>query len=336
MCRETPGHVFFVSFVFFLISWCGSSGVAVDCEQLLQHLRDLDAEFFAGLTLSITVTEPVHGAGVDLGSITRQGTLTVSRDGSGLILQNPRFDKTPSYKPPGAEGFQVGDYDSEGNLIVWRPKDYFMLKTDDSIETYDQSTVVFVAPSGAIARQADSAVRLARYQVSDQKGFYLYNKVLRATGRGFAQYLETIDEMETLPSGLIELHATGPYGHKASMRWTLTVDPGANYLVRSAVLGSRDNPLWVVSTTGSQEQEGVTVPLRGTVTYPFQSTKDHVSVVEFKSLSKTIHGDVVQRLKAQLSENDLPVGAYIEDYRADPTSSRPVRTLVGEKNGETK
>ncbi|MFH0980231.1 MAG: hypothetical protein V2A79_01665 [Planctomycetota bacterium] len=313
--------------------WCGAHALAEDGQQLLQILRDADREFFGAVSLSMTITQPV-GVTRDLGVGMWEGTLVASGERQGLILRGVHFDP-PAYKPLGSGNYQEIDYDPEGNLILWRRQDAFALKTEDSNNAYEKWTCVHLAPNGVIVDQSNSS-KLARLAVSDQKGLAVgkYRRIVRATGRGFAQYLTTISRVESLPSGLIVLEGTGqPWG-----RLKLTVDPEAKYLVRSAeFLGNKDEPSEVVSTTGTLTEDGLTIPLKGTVTLLDRGgAHQYRTIVEFDSASRTDCAEMIQHIKAQLSEDSLPVGTYIEDYRADPTSGRPVRPRVGENNGETK
>ncbi|MFH0980230.1 MAG: hypothetical protein V2A79_01660 [Planctomycetota bacterium] len=320
MFRVIEGRFLFI--VLFCLG-CGARAFADDGQRLLQILRDADAEFFSAVTLSIVVTGPV-GFGPERGNMTWQGTLTAFDDYRGIILEGVRFDP-PAYRPPRTGNYQDVDYDADGNMIVGRLQDGFGLQTENSNDAYEKWAAARIAPNGALTEGTGFA-RLCRYQVSDQKSLavYKYNAFVPATGRGFAQYITTISQVKTLPSGLIDLQGTGPRG-----ALTLTVDPTANYLVRTAVFGSKEKE--VISTTDTQVQDGLTIPLRGTITSPPGSAHERVIMVEFKGVSKTGHEEVIKRLKARLSEDNLPVGTLIEDYRADPTSPFPVRTTVGEE-----
>ncbi|MFH0980264.1 MAG: hypothetical protein V2A79_01830 [Planctomycetota bacterium] len=88
----------------------------------------------------------------------------------------------------------------------------------------------------------------------------------------------------------------------------------------------------LISITGTLTEDGLTIPLKGTITLlDIGPTGKDVTVVDFHGAKRTSHEEVIQHIKAQLTEDALPVGTVIEDYRADPTSARPVRTKVGEE-----
>ncbi|MFH0980233.1 MAG: hypothetical protein V2A79_01675 [Planctomycetota bacterium] len=300
--------------------------MAEESREPLWILRNADKEFLDEVTLSLTLTEPVHGLGIDFGQVTMEGIVTISGSSCGLILETVTFEPPP-YKQPGTGDFQPIDYDEHGNLIVWHPQEHILLKMDELIELYSKSTLTRVSPNGVIAKQDGRSI-LSRYPPSNHDPLCWYTKIVLATGRGFTQYLTTVSKIESLSSGLIALEGTG----QAWGRLRLTVDPAAGHLVRTAeFFKGKDEPRDVISTSGVLTEDGLTVPSRGTITMLLGPGRERATVVEFHAVSRTKHKEVIQHIKAQLSEDNLPIGTAIEDYRADPTSARPVRTKVGEK-----
>jgi hypothetical protein len=305
--------------------------VEVSCEQLMRTLNATDASFMQALTVSIEVTEPSHMMFPDQGTVTRMGIITSLGRSAGLILEQPRFDRTPTYEGPGGQ-YDPVNYDEHGNLIVWRRGDLFFLRNEDFSYAYEVKSLQRIAPGNTVV-STEPSYRLSKFVASDQKGSVLFARVILAMGRGFAEHLNAIKTAKSLPSGLIEVVADGSYGSQLPGTWTITVDPAARHMVRAAsfVVSGHDAPGLLVEVSGTQGDASGAFPLQGQVTYRFGEDRFVLTtIVKFNAPEREGQQRVVDRAWEKV-QGELPAGAEIFDYRGLELR----RYTIGEESPES-
>lgn len=213
------------------------------------------------------------------------------------------------------------EYDQDGNLVLWRTLEKYILSTPDRNDTLKKLKVFFVGPDGQIAKTGDNML-LHQFPIDSPDSMYEFNQFQLATGRGLASNLDIVNSVKSLSSGLTKVTAYGSYGPGLQGSWELILDPNSDYLVREATLmtGSHDKPTIVIASDGVIRKDEVKMAKYGTFKYSnILDLSFEVTDISKVVGTNTLYEEVISRLNSS-----MPPGSEIIDMRGE----KPVRTTV--------
>ena len=232
------------------------------------------------------------------------------------------YEHTPVFGRLGSCNYTPIDYDQEGNLIVWRIMEKYILSAPERNESVLRIESTFVDPNGKLLNKGSSHTKLRRYPPSNHSHMYEFNQSELAAGVGFSKHLGAITSVKPLPLGLIKTTSQGSFGPSLRGTWELTVDPNEDYIVRKALFTQlgRDEPTIVVTSNGLITKDGLTLAKHGTFKYSnFLDVSVEVTDISKVAGANALYEEVLSRLN-----EPLPPGSQIMDRRGD----KPVITTV--------
>jgi len=231
-------------------------------------------------------------------------------------------------------------YDRQGNLLAWRPT-HHAVGGDPGFLASRRSIVLYtISPGGEVSSSSTPHTQI-NYRDPAGRSFRHVVYPLWAAGRGFASHVDVIEAISTdSDDGLIRVEATGRWRRPG--RWTLTIDPEADYLVRSAAFRNqgKDRPCLRVETAGIR-WFGPSVALAETGARfigaaPATASAPHVRPpdVEYTLVGwkPSYNADMLSKLRQEL-RGPIPINARIYDHRAgakaapDDTEDERAKTL---------
>lgn len=275
----------------------------------------------AGYKISFMIAMQHNGSDPNQGMVFMDCKATWTKEGCFAMKITYHYEHPPVYAPLGFGGYQPIDY-YEGNLIVWRRLEKYIVFAPDRNDNFQKLRSFLVDPNGKIVHTSDN-MSLHRFPIGHINNMYQFRQFRMATGRGFSKYLETITPVESLSSGLTKatsrsLYASGiPRG-----TWELTLDLNSDYLVRQATLTSEraDNPVIETTSMGLISKDGIKFAKYGT----YKSITGVELSVEVTDISKVDGPNKLYEAVLSRLDSPLPAGAEIYDLRG----KKPVVTTV--------
>jgi hypothetical protein len=227
----------------------------------------------------------------------------------------------PIFRAPGTGGYRSLDYDRDGNLIVWRVLESYILFTPDRNDRIQISKALRIDPNGNLVHEGSSHTTLHRYPINNRGNTYEFNKFQLAIGRGFStKDFGSITSVKTQSSGMMQVTAHRP--SVPALTWELTIDPNSDYLVRKAILTreGENKPTIVVTSSGIMMKDGIKTSKYGT----YKCSSSSEISFEVTDISKLVGPNkLYEEVLSQLN-SPLPTGASVVDLRGE----KPVRTTV--------
>lgn len=251
------------------------------------------------------------------GKVVMDCNATWGPDGSFAMKAVYYYEKEiPVFAPPESANYRPFEYDSDGNLIVWRILERHFISLPGRDETLEKIKSFFVNPDGKLTGKGGSNTILHRYPPGSPETTFRLKQFELATGIGFSKYLCTPKAVKSLSLGFIELTAEGLYAQgQGKGKWTLTLDPNSGYLVRKAIFrGDKANrDLIAVTSRGALSNDGLVVAEHGTLKYADSPELNvHVEGISKVTGPNHLFGEVLSRL-----DSPLPAGAMIYDLRGE-------------------
>lgn len=235
------------------------------------------------------------------------------------------YEHPPTFAHIGSNNdYRPVDYDADGNLIVWRTLEKYILSTPERNDNIEKLKSLFVAPNGKVLHKSGNHTRLTRFPIGNPNNMYEFNMYQLATGRGFSRHLRTVTSVESLSSCLTKVTATGSYWSSLPGTWELTLDANSDYLVRKAILTPHglDIPAIEVTSTGLVAKDLLKIARNGKAT----SLNVFEFLLEVRDISKVVAPNVVYEEVLSRLNSPLPSGkAEIMDYRGEKTVRIPVK-----------
>lgn len=227
----------------------------------------------------------------------------------------------PVFVPQRSRRYKSIEYDRDGNLIVWRSVEKYILFAPDRNETLEVLRGFRIDPNNRILNMNDHT-QLHRWPISNRNNMYELRQFQLATGRGFSKYLETVTSVKTLSSGLMKVASQGSYGPGLQGTWELTLYPKSDYLVGEAIftMDGKDEPSLVTTSGGVMVKDELKLAKYGTYRY---SNLLELSV-EVTNISKVVGPNKLYDEVLSHLNTPLPPGSQIMDRRG----KKPVVTTV--------
>lgn len=303
-------------------------GTEISGTELLNLLSQRDRVFNStGYKISFVITTDNNQFNdPNQGMVFMDCTVTRAEEGHAMKIVN-HYEHPPVFAVRTKPGdgshhdYRAFDYNADGNLIVWRTLEKYILSTPDRNDTLEKVRVFFVDPNGQIA-ETDDNLKLHRWPIGSLDSMYEFRQFQLATGRGFSKRLGAVTSVRTLSSGLtkvtsLPLHGSGPEGS-----WELTIDPNSDYLVREATFtpDGADKPTIEVTSTGVISKDGIKIAKNGV----YKSSSGLELSIEVNDISKVVATNRLYEEVRSYLDGPLPSGAGIIDLRGE----KPVRTTV--------
>lgn len=292
------------------------------------NMRKADEQLASSFTCSFVVHSPASFMFADArqGQMIRRCDLTQA-DGERAIICNFEYSSPPVYGEPGTLGYQAGDFDNDGHLIVWRTlESHTLLSRGDGVARE-------VIQSHRVSRSGDVVsdepyFRLRLFPADGKSYSAETDRPLLVLGRGLADHLDEVVDIKPDSVGQLRLVGRGAYGPRGT--WDVVIDPGERCLARRATF----TPDGASQPQIRIETEGVSAPglaKRGTFTLLLTDSLRLTESVEVDSVALSPSPRIFDEVRRRHGE-PLPAGkSEIMDHRTSPA----VRTFPGE-GGATK
>lgn len=229
------------------------------------------------------------------------------------------YEHPPIYGRVRTHNYAGYDY-YNGNLVVWRTLEKYILSSPERNDTLEKVKVFFVDPNNRVV-ETDDNIKVHRFKISDANNRYQFNQFELATGRGFSRHLASNVSIASQTPHLTEITSQDSW-QGVTGNWKLTLDPSSDNLIREAIftVNTAALPSVKVATNGIIEKDGIKMAKSGTVKY-LSSLELNIEIME---ISKIIGANDLYEEVSSLLNKPLPTGAMIIDMRGD----KPVRSTV--------
>jgi len=296
-------------------------GAEVSGPELLNLLREKDRMSRAiGYKVSFLLKKQAHRFDPNQGIAIQDCQATLTPEGSFAMKKTDYYEKEiPVFGADGTGGYSAWDYDRDGNLIVWREVESYVLFGPERNDRIQHTKALRIDPNGKLVREGSIKRTLHRYPIG-RGNTYEFDELQLAAGRGFSRDLGGITSAKTLPSGLLQ--ATGHRPGRPGHIWKLTIDPNSDYLVRKAILTpeGENKPTIVVTSGGIMMKDGIKTGKYGTYRYSSSPERSF----EVTDISKVVGPNKLYEEVLLHLDSPLPPGSMIIDLRGE----KPIRTTV--------
>jgi hypothetical protein len=294
-------------------------------QQILNILSQKDkVSVSEGYKVSFILTEQATRISSKQGIVIKDCNATwIKEDTFAMKITNYYEKEIPVFVPSGTDGYRSWDYDSNGNLIVWRDLESYILFTPERNERIVNTRAYRIDPNGKLAKEGRIKKMLHRYPIGSRGNIYECDQFQSAIGRGFSKNLKNITAVESLSSGLVKVTAQEPGSQKVPGGiWEITIDPNNDYFVREAIFKQEgfSKPTIVVTSSGIIEKDDMKASKYGTYRY---ASLPEVSI-EVTDISKVAGPNKLYEEVFLQMNSPLPPGTSIVDLRGD----KPVRSVV--------
>ncbi len=295
----------------------------------LSQVRRVMPESF---TLDVEIDLPVVLLMPGQGQTTRTMRVTVGEDVTAIVwkaLQLP----VPKYYPPDTGGYQGGDYDADGNLIVHMWSEGATLRDQGVNEEYSESMGFRAAPDGTVAGKTSGAsLSRLRPSASNTISLNLLRRILWALGRPWPDSFGR--------EILGDLSADQPKRLRAAGSWSpgsgfgavceLVIEPSNGYLVRQASFGAEgQSPRAECRSEGIRRFGDVVLAARGEFTlHPVETIN-----VRLISFSPKMDPNLIAEARKVIARAQTRM-VRVFDYREDPTRAKVRMVPAGDLDDE--
>ena len=293
--------------------------------EIINILKEKDREFgIAGYKVSFVITTQYNQFDdPKQGMVFKECEAVWAQEDCFAMKIIYHYEHPPVFGPLGFRRYEPIDYDKEGNLIVWRSLEKYILFTPDRNETIERIKSFYVDPNGILVNKGGMQTKLFRYPIGSTNHMFEFNQFELAVGRGFSKQLKSVTPVKSLSSGLMEVTSQGSYGPGIPQgHWELTLDPNSSFLVKKATFTPEgvDKPTVQVTSSGIMKKDELTIAKYGTFKYSDLLEID----VEVTDISKVVGENELYEEVLYYLNSPLPQGSDITDFRGD----KLVRTTV--------
>lgn len=262
----------------------------------------------------MTTTHPLDPA---QGNEIKHCTVSWTADSCAIKIISD-YDHQPVFRPKRILGYEAIDYDGEGNLIVWRSIEKYIISTKDRNDAVEKLAQHCISPDGDILR-TNIYTQLYRYPIGSPDNTYLFDQFCLATGRGLSKYLTeiTTGPLKSLPKDLRSVKAVGSYGENLEGEWTITFDQDSDYLIREGTFTADglEEPVVELISSGLIKCPGLTIAESGVFRTGIYKAQFQVLSLKNIELSKANANPLLSEALKHVTAS-LPSGASeVVDYR---------------------
>ncbi|MEK6675642.1 MAG: hypothetical protein AABZ47_08315 [Planctomycetota bacterium] len=277
-------------------------------------------------TLEVELNLPVHFFLPGQGNITKVTRITVGKDVMAIVWKASKLPPA-KYYPPNTGGYQGGDFDANGKLMVAMWSEGATIRDQRVHEEYLEGGGFSVGPDQEPVPTGGVAVHLSRFPPSHE------NTVIMNTLRGIRCALgrlsgDDLGELESdvaKPDGTRELRVTGQFSPFSGIGvWDLVIDPANGDLVRHAGFGARgEEPRITCSSEGTRWFGNIALAERGEY---FSLLHTTVRLISFKP---EMDPDVVAEARKGIARAQTRL-VRVFDWRDDPTHPKVKTVQAGD------
>lgn len=309
---------FFVIAFFLLASITDAAEISK--AELLSLMNEKDTQFkMVGCNISFLLTKQARGSDPRQGLVYSYCEANWAREDRFVMKKVYTYEKDiPVFVPAETNLYGKYEYDSYGNLFLWRDVESYILYSPTQNDRIQKIRALRIGPNGKLVSEGSTKIMLHRYPIGSGGNIYEFNRLKLATGRGFSDNIQSITSAKSLPSRMMQITAQNKHGHS----WELNIDPNSDYLVRKAVLMQEgmSEPTRIVTSEGSITKYGITLGKYGTYKY----SGSPVVKFEVIDISKIDEPNRLYEDVLLLMNEPLPLGTSIVDLRGE----KPIRTTV--------
>jgi len=271
-------------------------------------------------TLAVEVDRPISVFLPGQDRTTRVMRVTVGQDVTAIVWKASKLPDHPKFYPPHAAGYEGGDYDAQGNLMVSMASEGATFRDDTTNEEYSETIAFRVAPDGT-THQLSSVPTLCQRQVSDlnTESMNLLRRVLWALGRPWTHGLSRDSSEGANANGTRRVRSTGGWAATQDESVAdLLVEPGQGGLVRQASFGAEGEPPRAASRSEGVRRFGdVVLAERG----EFDVPSVEIISVRLISFSPTLDKEFIDEAREVISRARTHLVRVI-DERDDPAQPK--------------
>jgi hypothetical protein len=206
-------------------------------------------EICDGQLITFTMLTQAGLLGPDQGNVTKE--FSALWEGETLYMKAiSTYQQKPTYVPLEQRPHEGIDY-REGDLIIWRTPEAYMLSSPTRNESVSLNKVFHVQPDGTVKEMGGSKMK-SIYKTASSDGTYDYYWFEMTMGRGGSRsLLKTIKTEKDASTGMTQMLAEGSLGTGLRGQWKLVIDPNCDHLVREALLRKDPNSPAILKTTCS-------------------------------------------------------------------------------------
>jgi len=291
--------------------------------ELLNLLREKDQiSNTAGYIVSFVMVRNAKMFDPDQGLVFMNCQVTWTKESFAMKITY-HYEHPPVFAPIGTRNYKAFDYDREGNLIVWRSLENYVVFAPDRNDKVEKIKAFFVDPNGILVDKGGTQTILQRFPAGNRDSIYEFDQFQLAAGRGFSRHLGNVTSVKTLTSGLMKTTSQGSFGGPSLQgTWELAVDPNSDYLAREAVftIEGMDRPSQVTTSSSVVAKDEIRLARSGTYKY---SNILELSI-EVTDISKVVGENKLYNEVLSHLNSPLPSGSEIMDHRGE----KPVVTTV--------
>lgn len=216
--------------------------------------------------------------------------------------------------PHFSKGNKEMDYDSFGNVVVWRSLEKYYTFSYERNQLRDELMCLTIDSQDRVA--TNRFTKLYKYALGNPENIYIIDQLRLATGLGTSKFLDQAGQVKNDS----ELSASGNYGSRQGT-WKISFDSANDYLVRRAEF-SGSGPQ--ITNSGLIKIPGLTLASIGTFSYSTMykaeftvqsATQVSPDSLEFRNLCR----DVAEHMDALLPTDN----SEIVDFRGEKPKVGP-------------
>jgi hypothetical protein len=259
----------------------------------------------------------------EMGPQTGVGKVTAAAGALGLSVAY-HYAADPPFQPleTARRGWQRG-YDRDGNFIVIRPLQRFVLHTPDFSRSHVQNEWLRIAPDGRVVERGISPLSVHETRVRDSDHHHLVNwhQFQFAVGLGFSEHLVEVHSESFMAEGVRRLAVRPFKPYEKSCQLVVQEDAGG-MMLRDALAWRLDPqvPSWTLKNRGRLESDGYCFAEIATLTLPEPHGQGLVR--EFRTIEFCLQPEMehLEDLRGRMSAS-LPAGTDVWDF-SGPTYRR--------------
>jgi len=181
--------------------------------ELLSLLREKDHVFNStGYKFSFVMSMNGDPFDPNQGRVFMDCKATWTTEGSFAMKITNYYEHPPVFALLGSGNYGPIDYDEDGNLIIWRSLEKYILSEPDRNDSIEKIKSFFVAPNSNLVDKGGTQTLLHRFPIGSRDNMYQFNQFQLAIGQGFSRHLGTVTSIKILSSGLMKVTSQGSHG----------------------------------------------------------------------------------------------------------------------------
>jgi hypothetical protein len=170
-------------------------------------MNEKDAQLkTVGYNISFLLTEQARSSDPMQGLVYSSCMANWAKEDGFVMEKLYTYEKDiPVFVPPETNVYGKNEYDSNGNLILWRDVESYILFSPEQNDRIQKIRAFLIGPNGELVGEGSTKRILHRYPIGSGGNIYEFNRLKLATGRGFQALIRLKDIMKDKPAELKEI-----------------------------------------------------------------------------------------------------------------------------------